>query len=594
MPAKMYCLRLERRQNLRLDSGLVQIYRSRPNDELGSYLSVRSTLTYGYSCLGCLENLFGRAKMFDNNFLRPIISQTYETAENVALDGNSDALPVSRTTILNAAETLYVRPTEDVRRTLDKARRGTSMRIIASGAEMNDQSQHPESARSKTPTPPSTGSKALANTMETTKNASHKSIGSLLPFNYPSNSDQAIHLRDERRKAIDSTHRYLAHIAHRMDNTVPSHQSPSFGLPSMVLGPPADLPAMPDRYKKEGLTPSDRTLPKLAKAQGLVARGNSLNNTTTVAATTSKAVLEALSREEVYCYGREPDDHGGMVPCCAEFCQVGWVHLKCSSLPRLPENEETWYCRYCSSHLGPGTFDFSRGLAGEESDRDLTPELDGVDDTASDLPEEPTPHSDESITYERNFPSSDSEGSDDAMPGTPNAASVLRSVVTYTPHSFLDGTNVSRPELSKPHSQSQLVDELHSITPPKTSFKIGLGRLQRRSSIKPSRNHPPSTPVESSRRKSSDNTRHTPLPSRHVKSSSNDLAPFIAAQTRGSAAPLSIPQIFTLERPEAGFKHSELEVTDREIEGRPRRATPSESTKKNDRRQWPGSEIQIA
>lgn len=162
-------------------------------------------------------------------------------------------------------------------------------------------------------------------------------------FNHHPNSKQALDLRALKQLEINET---LAEVSkyekalkaaksqlRHLDIRSPSPDA------SVLITRPFYMEPREDRYKKQGLTRWDRA--KYSKAL----RQSNLHSTPTP--------VKGMSTKMLYCYCREPDNGREMVRCSKQWCPVGWFHLQCTGLDRLPFLNEEFHCCYCSDGLGP-------------------------------------------------------------------------------------------------------------------------------------------------------------------------------------------------------------------------------------------------
>jgi hypothetical protein len=136
--------------------------------------------------------------------------------------------------------------------------------------------------------------------------------------------------------------------------------------------------------------------------------------------------------------------------------------------------------------------------------------------------------------------------------------------MTFTPYEFLDGTGEGHSDTLSPHKIQPTTSTSINVpdTPLQTKTqnegaKPCLTRNKRRSTPTLQGAEDPSTPTKRLKRSKSPPTPLTP-PSRHIKTSFGDLAPFVYPETRTSAAALSNPQIVALEKWKSIHLHSPL------------------------------------
>ena len=393
---------------------------------------------------------------------------------------------------------------------------------------------------------------STASDNESTQLAPTSAHDHLEAIHFPSNSDQAILLRDAKRQETETTLRLLGQVAHMQEARQRSHTYSMGELPSLKISRPTDLPRRRERYKKQGLTEYNwRVWRNLLPA-------THFQDASATVGMKGESAEQLVPQVERFCHCYEPDDFKGMVQCSAEFCLVGWVHLRCSGLPRLPVKSETWFCSQCSPLFGPGTFNPALSLTPElvvEKNHVLRSSVRAPPEFV-DEKESGNVASDELSTDETSLPLSDDESIDPTyiMPVTPRRQSKTAVAMAFTPYEFLDGAGEGQSDTPSPHNLQQTTRA--SISIPDTPLqgkvqsegaKTGLTDNKRGSTPTLQSADDPSTPTKRLKRSKSPPTPLTP-PSRHVKTTFGHLAPFIYPETRTSAAALSNPQIVALEK----------------------------------------------
>lgn len=161
-------------------------------------------------------------------------------------------------------------------------------------------------------------------------------------FKHAPNSKQALDLRALKQLEINET---LAEVS-KYEKALKAAKSQLHRLNIRSLSPDASvlitrphyMEPKEDRYKKQGLTRYDRA--KYTESL----RRDALN---------APAPVKDMSKNLLFCYCREPDDGREMVRCSKQWCPVGWFHLNCTGLDRLPFLNEEFHCCYCSDGVGP-------------------------------------------------------------------------------------------------------------------------------------------------------------------------------------------------------------------------------------------------
>ena len=496
----------------------------------------------------CIEDLFSGVGLLDDDYAPSESEQkSSSVSENllstpVSFDGGSDENFGHRTIVLRAAEKLYpaTRPLTAV-----YAQPLTNLK-----AETADTTIHEKS-----------GSHLLigllndASPSPLTTESRHEDLAGQSDLQFASNSDKALLLRVTRRQDTEETFRLLCQISYRQEARHISQSSSYSRLPSLAISRPTDLPRRQERYKKQGLTEYNWRMYRSSLPATDLQDADASSNIVNMNEADSHRVVAAI---QMACHCREPVDLKSMIRCSAEFCLIGLFHLKCSSIPRLPTKDETWFCKDCSTVFGLGTFDPDLRLT-PESDIAFTRVLRSIVRAASKAMgefESENEASDGLSTDDAGLPLSDDETRDPTytVPVTPRRQS--KSVVSmhFTPHEFLDGAVDGKPDVRSPATgeKTPMVNASTQIPPIPTKDEPKVARLSIRGIKRPSElsleaPDVPSTPTKRLKRISSPSTPLTP-PSRQIKSRFGHLAPFIYPETRTSAAALSNPQIVALEK----------------------------------------------
>ena len=504
----------------------------------------------------CLEDLFSGVGMLDDDYTSRTSMQQASlkpaglTSAPISVDGSSEENIELRPIILQAAE-----------------------KLLPQACHINE-ARLRRQAKPETPAPTvfdGFGGRldiSTANDNELTliaPTSAHDHLEDHAAIQFPSNSDQAILLRDAKHQETEATLHLLCRVAYIQEARQLSHSYSMGELPSLKISRPTDLPRRQERYKKQGLTEYDgrvwRSLLPATHFQDASAASATVGMK-------DESAEQLVPQVERFCHCYEPDDFKGMVQCSAEFCLVGWVHLRCSGLPRLPVKNETWFCSQCSPLFGPGTFDPALSLTPElvvESNRVLRSGVRAPSEFV-DEKESANVASDELSTDETSLPLSDDESIDPTytMPVTPRRQSKTTVGMAFTPYEFLDGAGEGQSDTLSPHNIQQTTSA--SIDVPDTPLqskmqsegaKTGLTGIKRGSTPTLQGADDPSTPTKRLKRSKSPPTPLTP-PSRHIKTTFGHLAPFIYPETRTSAAALSNPQIVALEKWKSTHLYSPL------------------------------------
>ena len=548
---------LESRRTLGKSNATTDKYYSPKDEDKGKYLKVRSTNSRGFYCLTCIEDLFSGVGMLDDDYTTPQSTQQASLTPDspasapVSVDGSSDEIFGLRTVILEAAEKLY--PTV---RIVKEARVRTQAKLAAevtTAGNFNGFGSRLATDVTKIPSP--------------TPLAATPAYGDLegQPTAFPSNLDEAILLRDAKCQETKATLRHFHQVTHRQYARQLSQSSSNEELPSLKILRPKDISPWKERYKKQGLT---ERYWRMHRSSLPAIRLRDDNTASIMVSMEGEDGLQPVAPVERFCYCREPDDLRGMVQCSAEFCLIGRVHLKCSGLPRLPIENETWFCNQCSALFGPGTFNPALATTLEHGVR-RTRVLRSTVRAASefvDRNESGNVASDELSTDETSLSVSDDESVDPTytLPVTPRRQSNSVVTMTYTPCEFLDGVGEGKAEVRSPACIDQTATHSSTspaIAPPTNdehkSAKSSLIRAKRAPTLTRQDPNEPITPTKRLKTTSSPPPPLTP-PSRHIKTSFGHLAPFVYAETRTSAAALSNAHIVALEMWKSVHLHSPL------------------------------------
>jgi hypothetical protein len=287
----------------------------------------------------------------------------------------------------------------------------------------------------------------------------HASIQNYLmpdfPFEYPSNSPQALSLRRRRNAEIDDI---LADVEkydkRRQDGVDHLQESP------LVITPPPQMPGE-ERYKKQGLRRGDKE-----KEQRVIDRRDT--NSGSSGTTTESAESPSLVR---ICKCRELSQ-GVVLRCGAEFCPTGQFHLECTGMLQEPAANLVWTCSDCSG-LEEGSL-VPAGLSDEEEVLELEDEYesdydyvyhDYGEDDVEDLSNEDSDSHDDLLSTDRSVTDAGrrtvfSDDSSDGDQMTPVADMEVASYGKYkTPGRAVETVNEFILEIQTTHEEA--------ITPPK-------------------------------------------------------------------------------------------------------------------------------
>jgi len=165
-------------------------------------------------------------------------------------------------------------------------------------------------------------------------------------FNWPSNSPQnhvrRVYKQSEIEDTLAEAERYekaMADVHGQAQHNRSRDSSPDV---SVLITRPAYIERRKDRYKKQGLTRYDWMKYNDEKKRDEFA------NTTGPKTPLASPVKPPGKVQERFCYCCEADDGTAMLKCNSELCPVGWFHLRCTGLDRLPIVNEQSFCCYCS------------------------------------------------------------------------------------------------------------------------------------------------------------------------------------------------------------------------------------------------------
>lgn len=161
-------------------------------------------------------------------------------------------------------------------------------------------------------------------------------------FNYPSNSSRAKSLRAHVQQDIDQSLREVAKYERARKNELENKAS-STQKANLLITRPYYMEPKTQRYKKQGLTERDYK-------RDLKLRKEVIDGKTEVQSPIAMPVLSPLRsifKEDRICSCREPDDGTEILRCSAELCPIGWFHLRCTKLSRMPTIHEAFHCEYC-------------------------------------------------------------------------------------------------------------------------------------------------------------------------------------------------------------------------------------------------------
>lgn len=169
-------------------------------------------------------------------------------------------------------------------------------------------------------------------------------------FLHPTNSKRALQLRAlkqlETNEILAEVSKYekgLRAANSQLRNSNIRETSPDA---SVLITRPSYMESKEYRYKKQGLTEYDKRKSRRDQPD--------LKNPPNSPFKPPKFVKDpqAPRAKIYYCYCREEEDGREMIRCSKEWCPVGWFHLDCTGLDRLPYLNEEFHCCYCSDGLG--------------------------------------------------------------------------------------------------------------------------------------------------------------------------------------------------------------------------------------------------
>lgn len=279
-------------------------------------------------CLNCIEKVFGGVDLVDQVILEKVLRAGADSEAPVSESQEEEEShppfaknPLTSSTTIDATSTSVMDLVGRFAGYPSNGHDGASDMQFIAAAETSVDSPNPGSATPSKLVSLSDkyrGHSGFERSLVDTKER--------LPFELPSNSSQAMALRQVRATEIDLVLQMLENIqqkAQKMNNEAAENCGEPSGL---KIRAPVDLPPPKERYRKKGLMSTDKypwsTHPSRQK-------------TASPAAQKAKVALVDLGPER-FCYCREADDGEAMVQCCAELCLIGWIHLACSGLRTLP------------------------------------------------------------------------------------------------------------------------------------------------------------------------------------------------------------------------------------------------------------------
>lgn len=160
-------------------------------------------------------------------------------------------------------------------------------------------------------------------------------------FSSPSNSPKNKILRAHKQYDIQDTLNEVSKYE-KTQKGVPfpseTNTARSTDLPDLNITRPAYVEPPAARYRKQGLTKNDYN--------------KYLKNRDEADVYTPAASFKSLPNTDRMCSCREFDDESEEVlHCSAPICPVGWYHLRCTVLDRLPNTTELFFCIYCSDKV---------------------------------------------------------------------------------------------------------------------------------------------------------------------------------------------------------------------------------------------------
>lgn len=162
-------------------------------------------------------------------------------------------------------------------------------------------------------------------------------------FNYPSNSTQALGIRQDKSNEIGEI---LSDVSKRRARLLTIEQ-PQRG--DLVLKRPLDLSPGNAQYKKQGLTRYDKVKEKklqLAPVSIPARKGREGHRYG------DQQPTPKTTRHMPICYCRESHANDDIVKCSGHTCQIGAFHLHCCQIDKAPAADERFYCYYCAANFG--------------------------------------------------------------------------------------------------------------------------------------------------------------------------------------------------------------------------------------------------
>lgn len=162
-------------------------------------------------------------------------------------------------------------------------------------------------------------------------------------FNYPSNSTQAVGIRQNKSNEIGEI---LSDVSRRSARLLSTEQHQGGDL---VLKRPVDLFSGTTQYKKQGLTRYDKIK---ERKLSLAPVSHPAKNVNENRGTTDHSPSSMATQSMPICYCRESHANGEIVKCSGDTCQIGSFHLHCCQIEKPPAPDERFYCCYCAANLG--------------------------------------------------------------------------------------------------------------------------------------------------------------------------------------------------------------------------------------------------
>ena len=168
-------------------------------------------------------------------------------------------------------------------------------------------------------------------------------------FNWSSNSPQNRARREfkhyETELTLAEVGKYEKANQEEREQHLKAHIREPSPEATVLIIRPTYMEPREDRYKKQGLTQYDRE--KYSKEK----KRNEVTNDTQPITPLASLAKASIHLQERLCSCRELDDGTEMLECSAELCPVGWFHLRCTGLDRLPTTHEQFFCCYCSDGI---------------------------------------------------------------------------------------------------------------------------------------------------------------------------------------------------------------------------------------------------